>query len=102
MDGKHVIVVMPPYNAAKTLELTPSGIPPGVADEGWLGASEEYEVVLGSRILGTSAQKGGMLFYKYVSNRFLTTVDNILLGMKLSEYHTATAPSAAAFWKPCR
>jgi hypothetical protein len=44
--------------------------------------------VLASRILGTGALKGGMAFYKYISNRFLTFVENILLGQKLSEYHT--------------
>lgn len=51
-------------------------------------ASGEYDVVLGSRILGTGALQGGMPFYKYISNRFLTLVENILLGEKLSEYHT--------------
>ncbi|KAB0664490.1 glycosyltransferase family 2 protein [Oryzomonas japonica] len=48
----------------------------------------EFDVVLASRILGTGALKGGMPLYKYVSNRFLTLVENILLGQKLSEYHT--------------
>lgn len=47
-----------------------------------------YHVVLGSRILGGYALKGGMPFYKYVSNRFLTAVENMLTGAKLSEYHT--------------
>ena len=51
-------------------------------------ASGEFDVVLGSRILGTGALKGGMPLYKYVANRFLTLVENILLGHKLSEYHT--------------
>lgn len=51
-------------------------------------ASDEYDVVLGSRVLGTGALKGGMPFYKYISNRFLTLFENILLGEKLSEYHT--------------
>ncbi|MDH3972664.1 MAG: glycosyltransferase family 2 protein [Deltaproteobacteria bacterium] len=51
-------------------------------------ASGEYDVVLGSRILGTGALKGGMPFYKYIANRFLTLIENILLGHKLSEYHT--------------
>jgi hypothetical protein len=44
--------------------------------------------VLASRILGVGALKGGMPFYKYISNRFLTLAENILLGHKLSEYHT--------------
>ena len=48
----------------------------------------EFDVVLASRILGTGALKGGMPRYKYVANRFLTLVENILLGHKLSEYHT--------------
>lgn len=47
-----------------------------------------YHCVLGSRILGGSALQGGMPFYKYVANRFLTFVENIMLGTKLSEYHT--------------
>jgi glycosyltransferase involved in cell wall biosynthesis len=47
-----------------------------------------YDVVLGSRILGGGALKGGMPMYKYVANRFLTIFQNILLGAKLSEYHT--------------
>ncbi len=51
-------------------------------------ASGEYDAVLASRILGTGALKGGMPFYKYVSNRFLTLAENILLNEKLSEYHT--------------
>lgn len=48
----------------------------------------EYDVVLGSRILGNTALKGGMPLYKYVANRFLTFIQNILVGQKLSEYHT--------------
>ena len=51
-------------------------------------ASGEFDVVLGSRILGTGALKGGMPLYKYIANRGLTFVENILLGHKLSEYHT--------------
>jgi len=51
-------------------------------------ASGEYDVVLGSRILSDGALKGGMPLYKYVSNRFLTLVQNILMGLKASEYHT--------------
>ncbi|MBU6419282.1 MAG: glycosyltransferase family 2 protein [Proteobacteria bacterium] len=50
--------------------------------------SGHYSVVLASRILGTGALKGGMPLYKYVANRILTFVENILLGLKLSEYHT--------------
>ena len=51
-------------------------------------AYSEFDVVLASRILGTGALRGGMPLYKYISNRFLTFVENLLLGQKLSEYHT--------------
>ncbi len=47
-----------------------------------------YHCVLGSRILGGYALKGGMPIWKYVSNRFLTCAENLLVGAKLSEYHT--------------
>lgn len=47
-----------------------------------------YDVVLGSRILGKGALKGGMPVYKYIANRMLTLVQNILVNEKLSEYHT--------------
>jgi glycosyltransferase involved in cell wall biosynthesis len=50
--------------------------------------SKEFDVVLGSRILGGKAVSGGMPLYKYISNRFLTLAQNILMGAKLSEYHT--------------
>lgn len=50
--------------------------------------SEEYDVVLGSRILGGKARKSGMPVYKYISNRILTLLENLLLGSKLSEFHT--------------
>jgi len=50
--------------------------------------SGHYDVVLGSRILGGQAIRGGMPVYKYVANRFLTFVGNLALGVKLSEYHT--------------
>jgi glycosyltransferase involved in cell wall biosynthesis len=156
VNGQKVLVVLPAYNAEKTLERTLADVPPGVVDEfllvddasvdgtveraaslgvpclvhprnrgyggnqktcytealrrgadivvmlhpdyqytprligamAWLVASGEFDVVLGSRILGTGAIKGGMPRYKYVANRFLTAVENILLGSKLSEFHT--------------
>lgn len=47
-----------------------------------------FEVMMGSRILGKSALKGGMPLYKYIANRFLTLIQNIMIGAKLSEYHT--------------
>jgi glycosyltransferase involved in cell wall biosynthesis len=156
VNGKKVLVVLPAYNAAATLESTIADVPPGVVDEfllvddastdatvetaarlgiphlvhqrnrgyggnqktcyaqalrqgadivimlhpdyqysprligamAWLVASGEFDVVLGSRILGTGALKGGMPRYKYIANRLLTAFENILLGVKLSEYHT--------------
>lgn len=156
VNGQQVLVVMPAYNAEKTLERTLADVPPGVVDGfllvddaskdgtvvraatlglpylvhpqnrgyggnqktcyaealrrgadivimlhpdyqyspkligamAWLVASGEFDVVLGSRILGTGAIKGGMPRYKYIANRFLTAVENILLGSKLSEFHT--------------
>jgi glycosyltransferase involved in cell wall biosynthesis len=51
-------------------------------------ASGHYDVVLGSRILVGGTLEGGMPVYKYISNRFLTFMENIILGVKLSEYHT--------------
>ncbi|MEE9591645.1 MAG: glycosyltransferase family 2 protein [Thermodesulfobacteriota bacterium] len=47
-----------------------------------------YDVVLGSRVLGGKATQGGMPRYKYISNRILTLIQNLLMGQKLSEYHT--------------
>ncbi len=54
----------------------------------YLIANGVYEVVLGSRILGKGALKGGMPIYKYIANRLLTLFQNILMRQKLSEYHT--------------
>ncbi|MBK8701536.1 MAG: glycosyltransferase family 2 protein [Saprospiraceae bacterium] len=155
--GKKVMVVLPAYNAAKTLESTLKEIPMDLVDELILcddaskdgtaslaqklgieqiivhpvnkgyGANQKslynraldlkadivimlhpdyqytpklipsmvniigdelFPVVLGSRILGKGALKGGMPLYKYVANRFLTLFQNILINYKLSEYHT--------------
>jgi len=156
MLGQKVIVVMPAYNAERTLEKTYAEIPFDYVDEAVLvddassdgtlkvakrlgiptvihsynlgyGANQKtcylealkrgadiivmvhpdyqytpklitamtamiasgiYDVVLGSRILGRSSLKGGMPLYKYVSNRFLTLTQNVMIGEKLSEYHT--------------
>ena len=156
LAGKKVLVVMPAYNAAQTLERTYQDIPFDVVDEvllvddashdetvevarrlgircvlhernlGYGGnqktcytealklgadivvmvhpdyqyspkiipalaglvASGEYEVAIGSRILGGKACQGGMPPYKYLFNRVLTLFQNLLLGAKLSEYHT--------------
>jgi glycosyltransferase involved in cell wall biosynthesis len=150
------VVVLPAYNAAKTLEITLNDVPPGYVDEfvlvddastdntaelarrrgihtvihennkGYGGnqktcyktalelgadivimlhpdyqytprlipamasmiAYGEFDVVLGSRILGVGALQGGMPLYKFIANRFLTLAENLLLGHKLSEYHT--------------
>jgi glycosyltransferase involved in cell wall biosynthesis len=73
-----VIMVHPDY------QYTPLLIP-SIAH---LLASDLYEVVFASRILGKGALKGGMPMYKYVANRLLTLTQNILLRQKLSEYHT--------------
>lgn len=54
----------------------------------YLIANNLYEVVLGSRILGKGALRGGMPYYKYFFNRCLTLIQNILMNQKLSEYHT--------------
>ncbi|MBS3913170.1 MAG: glycosyltransferase family 2 protein [Bacteroidetes bacterium] len=51
-------------------------------------AAEVYPVVFGSRILGKGALRGGMPLYKYMANRMLTLIQNILMGQKLAEYHT--------------
>ena len=73
-----VIMLHPDY------QYTPRLIPAMVS----IIASGLHPCVLGSRILGGYALKGGMPVWKYVSNRFLTLAENILLGAKLSEYHT--------------
>jgi glycosyltransferase involved in cell wall biosynthesis len=76
--GDIVIMVHPDY------QYTPMLIPAMVTMIG----NGLYHCVLGSRILGGYALKGGMPLWKYVANRFLTFVENVLLGAKLSEYHT--------------
>ncbi len=54
----------------------------------YLIANDVYQVVIGSRILGKGAKKGGMPLYKYIANRFLTLFQNLLMNQKLSEYHS--------------
>jgi glycosyltransferase involved in cell wall biosynthesis len=156
LNGKKVIVVLPAYNAERTLEKTYKEIPLDIVDEALmvddhsidntvklaksLGietithdrnygygrnqktcyretlkheadiiimlhpdyqytpklvtamasmiAYDVYDVVLGSRIIGGRALRGGMPIYKYVANRFLTAFENLILGSKLSEFHT--------------
>lgn len=62
-------------------------------------ANDVYPVVFGSRILGKGALKGGMPIYKYVANRFLTLVQNLLINQKLSEYHTGYRAFSGAVLK---
>src|ERR1700738_3112432 len=73
-----VIMIHPDY------QYTPKLIP-GMAS---LVASGIYPCVLASRILGGGALDGGMPWWKYIANRFLTFVENFLIGAKLAEYHT--------------
>ena len=76
--GDIIIMIHPDY------QYTPRLIPAMAS----MVESGLYQCVLGSRILGGYALKGGMPVWKYVANRFLTFVENILIGAKLSEYHT--------------
>ena len=73
-----IIMVHPDY------QYTPKLIPSMC----YLIANDLFKVVLGSRILGKGALKGGMPLYKYIANRILTFIQNLLVGAKLSEYHT--------------
>jgi glycosyltransferase involved in cell wall biosynthesis len=76
--GDIIIMVHPDY------QYTPKLVPAMAS----IIANDLYPCVLGSRILGGYALKGGMPIWKYVANRFLTMVENLLMGAKLSEYHT--------------
>ena len=76
--GDIIIMVHPDY------QYTPKLVP---AIASMIG-NGLYHCVLGSRILGGYALKGGMPLWKYIANRFLTFFENLLLGAKLSEYHT--------------
>ena len=78
LDADIVVMLHPDY------QYTPLLIPAMCS----IIANELYQVVLGSRILGKGALRGGMPYYKYVFNRMLTFTENILIGQKLSEYHT--------------
>ena len=73
-----VIMVHPDYQYSPRLVVSLAG----------MLAYDEYDIALGSRILGTGALQGGMPIYKYIANRVLTAIQNILLSYKLSEYHT--------------
>lgn len=76
--GDIIVMIHPDY------QYTPKLLPAMAS----LVASGLYPCVLGSRILGGAALRGGMPWWKYVSNRFLTFAENVCLGAKLSEYHT--------------
>lgn len=78
LKGDIIIMLHPDY------QYTPKLIPSMVNIIG----DELYPVVLGSRILGKGALKGGMPIYKYIANRLLTAFQNLLINYKLSEYHT--------------
>ena len=77
-DADIVIMLHPDYQYSPRLVTSLAG----------MIASGHYDIALGSRILGVGALQGGMPRYKYISNRFLTAAQNLLLGYKLSEYHT--------------
>jgi glycosyltransferase involved in cell wall biosynthesis len=78
-EGADIIIMVHPDS-----QYTPKLIPAMAS----MIANGLYPCVLGSRILGNYALRGGMPLWKYVANRFLTLAENILLGAKLSEYHT--------------
>jgi|TARA_B110000483_G_scaffold148582_1_gene177160 glycosyltransferase involved in cell wall biosynthesis len=78
LEGDIIIMLHPDY------QYTPKLIPSMVN----LIAQDLYPVVLGSRILGKGALRGGMPWYKYLANRLLTFIQNVLIDQKLSEYHT--------------
>lgn len=78
LDADIVIMLHPDYQYTPKL----------IHSMSYLIANGVYPVVIGSRILGNGALHGGMPIYKYVANRFLTLFQNVLMGQKLSEYHT--------------
>jgi glycosyltransferase involved in cell wall biosynthesis len=86
LEADIVIMLHPDY------QYTPALIAPMAA----LIANGVYPVVFGSRILGKGALQGGMPHYKYVANRLLTFAQNLMLGQKLSEYHTGYRAYSAA------
>ncbi len=78
LDADIIIMLHPDYQYSPKL----------IHSMSYLIANEVYPVVIGSRILGNGALKGGMPVYKYIANRFLTLSQNLLMGQKLSEYHS--------------
>ena len=78
LDADIIVMLHPDYQYTPKL----------IHSMAYLIAQDVYQVVLGSRILGKGAVIGGMPFWRYFSNRVLTLIQNILMGEKLSEYHT--------------
>lgn len=78
LGGDIIVMLHPDY------QYTPKLLAPMIT----LLGNGVYPVVFGSRILGKGALKGGMPLYKYIANRLLTFTQNVLMGQKLSEYHT--------------
>jgi glycosyltransferase involved in cell wall biosynthesis len=78
-EGADIVVMLHP-----DYQYEPKLIPAMAA----MVASGVYDVVIGSRILGNTAVAGGMPRYKYIANRILTALQNLVVGMKLSEFHT--------------
>jgi glycosyltransferase involved in cell wall biosynthesis len=78
LDADIVVMLHPDYQYTPRL----------IESMAYLAAHKVYPVVIGSRILGKGALQGGMPLYKYIFNRMLTLTQNLLMGQKLSEYHT--------------
>jgi len=78
LGGDIIIMLHPDYQYTPKL----------IHSMAYIIANAVYPVVLGSRILGKGALKGGMPYYKYLANRILTLIQNILINEKISEYHT--------------
>ena len=78
-DGADIVVMLHPDYQYEPRLITPMAA---------MIASGVYDVVIGSRIIGNTALRGGMPMYKFVANRFLTAVQNLAIGTKLSEFHT--------------
>jgi len=89
IEADIIIMLHPDY------QYTPKLIPSMVS----IISQDLYPVVIGSRILGKGARRGGMPMYKYIANRFLTLTQNILMNQKLSEYHTGYRAFSATVLK---
>ena len=91
LNGDIVVMLHPDY------QYTPKLLVSMIA----LIGNDVYPVVFGSRILGGGARKGGMPLYKYLFNRMLTLAQNLLMGEKLSEYHTGYRAYSAEVLRAC-